>query len=213
MKSEEAILVTSHLSKTTKMPCFSYSIPASKCITGSKLRQVKGSTCSKCYASEGRRGGFYHMPHVKKVMNERLEAIDEPGWSQAMISLILNKEMKFFRWHDSGDLQSIKHLHDIFEIAWNTPNCLYWLPTREWGMVKKYIKDFGMEKPSNLIIRLSAHMVDGPAPEELAKELGVNVSRVSNNEYNCPANEQDHKCLDCRKCWDANTFSVTYKVI
>ena len=35
---------------TSKMPTISYSISAKDCITGSKLRKIKNSVCSDCYA-------------------------------------------------------------------------------------------------------------------------------------------------------------------
>ena len=41
------------LSNTSKMPCKSWGIPASSCKTGAKLRKVKGSVCSGCYAHKG----------------------------------------------------------------------------------------------------------------------------------------------------------------
>ena len=42
------------LSEPSKMPTYAYSIPAKYCITGSKLRMIANSTCSKCYALKGR---------------------------------------------------------------------------------------------------------------------------------------------------------------
>ncbi len=42
------------LSKPSKMPGYGWSTPASRCITGSKLRRIKGSVCHGCYAMKNR---------------------------------------------------------------------------------------------------------------------------------------------------------------
>ena len=53
MKVKEAKAITGGLTYTTKMPGPSYNTPASRCITGAKLRKVPGSVCSSCYALKG----------------------------------------------------------------------------------------------------------------------------------------------------------------
>ena len=92
------------LSKPSKMPGPAYNLPAYKCITGQKLAKIPGSVCFGCYALKGR----YRFRPVKSAMERRLEALKDPGWVDAMIQLI--KPHKEFRWHDSGDLQSLEHL-------------------------------------------------------------------------------------------------------
>ena len=86
------------LSKPSKMPGPAYNLPASKCITGSKLVKIKGSVCEGCYALKGR----YRFPNVQAALERRLKAIESPLWVDAMIQLI--KPHKEFRWHDSGDI-------------------------------------------------------------------------------------------------------------
>ena len=57
-------------------------------------------------------------------------ALTHPQWVQAMAVLIKGK--KHFRWHDSGDLQSVHHLKKIFEVCNLTPDTMqHWLPTQE----------------------------------------------------------------------------------
>jgi hypothetical protein len=63
------------LSKPSKMPGWAYGIPAKECKTGSKLRQVKGSTCEKCYALKG----CYVFKVVQEAQYKRLAAIKKPG--------------------------------------------------------------------------------------------------------------------------------------
>ena len=185
------------LSKPSKMPCHSWSLPAEKCKVGSRLHKVEGSTCEKCYALKG----FYRMPSTRNAMDRRYEALqDLETWKRSITELIRLKERSgFFRWHDSGDIQSVQHLLAIFWIARQLPEIQFWLPTREYKMVQDALE---MEaRPSNLIIRLSAHLVDFPPPEKLENRLGVEPSTVSSNGGNCPAPKQDNKCLECRACW------------
>ena len=44
-------------------------------------------------------------------------------------------------------------------IAKNTPKIKHWLPTKEYQLIRQYEKEFG-EFPKNLIVRVSAPMVD-----------------------------------------------------
>ena len=53
MKIKQAKEITGSLTRTSKMPGLSYSLPAWECKTGSKLRKIKGSVCASCYALKG----------------------------------------------------------------------------------------------------------------------------------------------------------------
>lgn len=207
MTLTEAKELIGGLSTPSKMPCQSYSTSARDCVTGSKLQNVPGSVCAGCYALRGN----YRFSNVKNSHARRLAALSNPLWAQAMALVINSTEASgFFRWHDSGDVQSVAHLEKIVEVCRLTPKILHWLPTREFGMVAEYKRKFGAF-PSNLTVRLSALKIDGPAPVELAKNLGVLSSAVSTSAYSCPAPSQGNACLLCRKCWDKDTPVVTYK--
>ena len=204
---EEAEVVVGRLSAPSKMPGHAYSIPAKHCITGSKLRKIKDSVCSKCYAFKG----YYPTKVVQRAMKRRFKSLKDSRWVDAMTYLISQTGDKYFRWHDSGDLQGEWHLTNIIEVAKRLPNTLFWIPTREYGLVSDYVQSGGVIPP-NLTVRLSSHMIDGPAPEALAKRLGLQVSGVSSTpSFTCPASEQGNKCGECRACWDKNVFNVTYK--
>ena len=107
------------LSAPSKMPCFSFSIPAIYCNTGMKLRNVKNSICSKCYALKGR----YVFGVVKAAMQRRFDKLTDSNWVNAMtIAIRGNESSGHFRWHDSGDIQSLQHLINIVQIAKNLPD-------------------------------------------------------------------------------------------
>ena len=107
------------------MPEGSYNLPATACQTGQILAKVEDTPCSGCYALKGR----YRFPNVKDALQRRLASLTHPRWVEAMTVLV--KKKKHFRWHDSGDIQSVDHLKKIYEVCINTPKTMHWLPTQE----------------------------------------------------------------------------------
>jgi hypothetical protein len=198
MKAKELDQLTGTLSKPSKMPGWAYGIPAKECKVGSKLAKIPGTVCHGCYALKG----CYVFPVVQAAQYKRLAAIDNPLWVKAMAAQILRRRSKYFRWHDSGDLQNLEHLKKIFAICRLTPDVNHWLPTREAGIVQQVTP---AEVPQNLIIRISATKVDGSPPT-----FWPYTSSVVTEKKTCPAAEQDNKCLDCRACWDRSVPNVAY---
>ena len=111
MNKEQRKLITGGLSRPSKMPGYAYNLPAIHCKTGSKLAQVPGTTCHGCYALKGR----YRFPNVLDAMMRRLNSISRPDWARTMAADINARKSRWFRWHDSGDIQSVKHLLKIFQ--------------------------------------------------------------------------------------------------
>ena len=196
MKTSEAWALVGGLSKPSKMPGWSIGIPAKECKTGSKLRQVKGSTCYNCYALKG----CYVFKVVQDAQYKRLEAIKSPLWVAAMTILINSKKSKWFRWHYSGDVQDLQHLNKIFDVCRLTPGIKHWMPTRE-----AWIKDHVSRAPDNLIIRFSVPMID----QEPAGSW-PNTSTVVTAGATCPSSKQGNQCLDCRNCWNKKIKNVSY---
>ena len=191
MKVSEARKLIGGLSNASKMPSKSYGLPAQACNVGGKLRKVKGSTCENCYAYDR---GMYVMPVVKTAQARRLATIKDKNWSANMARSI-NKD-KLFRWH----------YEKIIEVAKLTPDCNHWLPTREAQVVASYKGKL----PSNLIVRVSAPMVDGPAPKRFAHTSTVHANTIPVNSHVCPAPKQDNECKDCRACWDKSIPNISY---
>jgi hypothetical protein len=199
MNKKEAIKITGGLSKPSKMPGFAYNLPATRCKVGSKLAKVKGSVCHGCYALKGR----YRFPNVKEALERRYkQAMTNKDWVFGMVYLINTSKKNVFRWHDAGDIQSLEHLQRIFQVCELTPSVKHWLPTRESVILSNINAD---DVPDNLIIRLSASKVDGPAPKSWPW-----TSTVVTKGKTCPAAEQDNECRDCRACWDKSVKNVAY---
>ena len=196
MNTAEAIKITHTLSKPSKMPGFSIGIPAKECKTGAKLRKIKGSVCYGCYALKG----CYVFPDVQAAQYKRLKSIKKKKWIAAMAHQINSKKVKFFRWHDSGDVQNLEHLNKIYEVCKLSPTVKHWMPTRE-----AWILDHVTRAPDNLIIRFSMPMVD-----QVAAGSWPNTSTVVTSGATCPAPAQGGKCMDCRACWTKSIKNIAY---
>ncbi len=212
MLKKDADRIVGGLTYTGKMPCPSYSISAKRCMLGTTLATVKGSICSKCYALKGR----YVFPVVQaalerryaKLMGALRNPIERIRFVYAFQTLLAGHN--FFRWHDSGDLQSVEHLDLISTIAQLTPDTIHWLPTREVKIVREYQKLAAI--PPNLRIRLSSTMI-GQAP---LKWEGKYTSTVHATTVTapvgklCDAYTRGGKCGPCRACWDPSVLNVSY---
>lgn len=220
MTIKEATAVAGPLGYPSKMPGTSYGISASACKVGGILAKVPGSVCHGCYAMRGN----YLFRDVKASHAKRLAGIADARWTVAMVTLLetahkrgTGRNGKFeggwHRWHDSGDLQSVEHLTKICAVAAATPHIRHWLPTREVGIVKQYVRQGGVV-PDNLLIRISATMVDGAATKTWPHTSGVHTSPLGDDTpkqgHECPAPKQDGKCGDCRACWSHDVPHTSY---
>jgi len=205
MKLKELKEAVGSLSAPSKMPCSSYSIPAKECGVGSRLVNVENSTCSGCYALKG----MYRFPNVERALYKRYNSLmnDMDLWEKNMIIFIdkyRKGDKKYFRWHDSGDLQNMNHLISINNIALALPHVEFWLPTREIKIVRLYQKMYAFAP--NLIVRISAHMNDAQPNHNITGfASGVIDKNTELNGRKCPAPNQNNECKDCRACWTAET--------
>lgn len=189
------------LSDPGKMPCHSFSISAFLCQTGSKLAAIVGSVCAKCYARKGR----YTIPNTVAALARRMtvlaRALSDAKFRAEFISAMafLISRNPYFRWHDSGDLQSVAHFRLICDIARATPATMHWLPTKE----PRYVKG---DVPANLIVRVSAPHIDQPAPKYPHTSTVVSDKTAAT----CRAFERQGKCGPCRACWDSTVTNVAY---
>jgi len=193
------------LSKAGKMPCESYSLPAQACKVGSKLALIEGSVCRFCYALER---GNYRFKAVKALRQSNLDALPTGNdWKQWIASMVdsINKSNQsgYFRWHDSGDIQSLAHFKAIIKVAELLPSIRFWLPTKESKVIRT-IKTI----PDNLVVRLSSPMID-QKPLTYANTSTVHKDNAPHG-WECPAPKQAGKCMLCRACWDKSIPNVSY---
>lgn len=218
------------LSNPSKMPSFGYSIPASACRRGSKLASIEGSICFGCYAADsvkwwtqsGRNAylGRYKNEPVKLCLARRLVSLADPLWVPAIVYLLSRKRSRrddgtwraltHFRWHDSGDLQSVGHMRNIVLIALALPSVKFWLPTRERGILRRYLAMYG-QWPANLLVRVSADMLDQAAPDGWEHTSTVDDGNYiyGENDIACGAYKRGGECGGCRACW-SSVVNIVY---
>jgi len=209
LTEKQALAICGSLSNPSKMPGHGYALPAYRCRIGSLLQLVPKAVCHYCYALRGR----YLFPAVIAAMEKRFSSLSDPRWIDAVSTLIYRSKDRYFRWHDSGDLQSIEHLRNIVAVCMNLPRVKFWLPTREYQTVEAY-RRMGGHIPTNLCIRYSAHLVDGAPPIQygLPTSTVVSTSASSQDMHACPAPRQNMKCGSCRACWDPTVKVVSYQL-
>jgi len=189
----------------TKMPGSTFAICAFACITGGKLAKVKGSVCEQCNMRRLQK----IRPCVDQGYKKNLfkwQVSNSSNWIAAMVFQIKRYAVDgYHRWFDSGDLQSLEMLLGIAEIARQTSEVKHWLPTKEYSIYTKYLKTNTL--PTNLIVRVSAAMIDGKPSKAFQ-----NTSTVHrNNEplgFECKGG---NTCGPCRACWDKKVENVSYR--
>jgi hypothetical protein len=208
---KEAEEMVGGLSAPSKMPSYAWSISAKRCNIGSKLAKVEGSVCNKCYALKGR----YMFPMVQNALEKRYWrwSSNREKWTNAMIYIMHNKKhiinTGFFRWFDSGDIQGEAMLSDMNTIAWSSPHIRFWLPTKEYNLVKEYKQNNDIAP--NLIIRVSNPSVNSNTLTD-HEHISTVYSKdmLENSEgYICPSSKQGNKCGECRMCW-SDKHEVSY---
>lgn len=198
----------------SKMPGSTFAQDSFACKVGSRLANVKGSVCESCYARRIQK----LRPSVNKGWSAnyekatRLIANNPTQWVNACVFQINRIAAKtgeqYHRWFDSGDLDSVAQLQAIVDVCHQTPDIAHWLPTRELAIVRQWQSNGGVI-PKNLVIRLSAPMVD------MRPVRGANTSTVHKHKtpvgHVCPAPTQGNACGSCRACWDSSVANVSYK--
>lgn len=176
---DEAWDLVGGMSETSKTG-LSYGLPIWSCKTGRELAKIPGSTCAKCYASKGK----YGTCSVKRAQARRLASLDHPRWKEAMAIILEEKSrpLTHYRWHDSGDLQSMQHLQDIVDLAELLPQINFWLPTKEYQLITAY-QAAGGKWPKNLTLRVSASMIDKEAPGGFMTGSSVHSSRAKGEQF------------------------------
>ena len=158
------------------------------------LLRLQGALCVPDYASGMRRQYDELITGL---------ATDSTGYAQAVADAI-TKSGKDFRHFASGDFQSTAHVALVCDIAKRSPRVKHWAATRETSYVQAYLASGGTI-PTNLVIRISADVIDRPA-----KDIGLPTSTVVTSGATCDANKRGGECGPCRKCWSRRVQNVAY---
>ena len=203
----EAKKIVGQPSNPSKMPGLATGIHAKYCKTGSQLAKKSGTVCSICYALKNR----YAMPNVSEANERRyqiqMRALVDENFRDLYINAwkVILKNEEWFRIFDTGDLQSYAHLQLFVDIATSNPHVNFWLPTREYSLVNTYLGTI----PSNLTIRVSAHIIDHAPPSSKFVTSTVHLERNPIGKE-CGAYTRGGHCGPCRWCWDDDVENVSY---
>ena len=216
---KSAIEIAGMVSKgNSKMPGSTFPLDSFSCNVGSRLAEVKGSTCAECYARRIQK----MRPSVdigwskNQIKTEQTLAIDPTLWEAAVLFQIRRMGFDEHRWLDSGDVPNVQFLASVCEVARQTPDIAHWLPTREVKILLDFVKEYGVHYiPDNLNIRVSSPMVDDKPLPAFTNMPRITTSTVHNKQtkpvgHVCPARTQNNECGPCRACWSDTVDNVSY---
>lgn len=215
------------LSAPSKMPCYSWSIPAGSTCPGAKLsvvHQGDNAVCGSCYAQ----GGFYLMPSTKTAQMARRAWIarslahdDGAEFVSVMIEMIRESVHACgtprFRGHDSGDFFSVAYIEAWIAICEALPSVTLWFPTRSYIVPNLEPALRRLAALPNVVMRPSAEGFDEEAPMLDGFAAGSTVARslpVAQTLRGrvCPTATGAKTCAGngCFHCWDNPTEPTIY---
>jgi hypothetical protein len=192
------------LSKTSKMPCESFSLPAHKSCIGTKDSQGNlKPVCANCYAVKG----TYRWKAAQNLRDHNYKYLikynNYEKFEKEMIEHFDKTRNPYFRWFDSGDIVNNDMLYSLYKICQYSPHINHWIPTKTREILDDELFT-KLESLENVTVRYSSPSVDGTyssihGSTVIQKGQKVNTSKV----YPCPVGiEEDRKnCGDCRACW------------
>ena len=219
-KLQEAYKMTGGVSDTSKMPCYSWGIPTSTCRRAKQLMvDEPNSICGSCYAMKG----AYNWANVDNAYRCRYnswKSLPQQEWVNYMVTILDSQKVSksgYFRWFDSGDIQSLSMIYQLIQIAERTPNMKHWVATREYKYIDRTMTEY---IPDNMVFRLSHTNVDelDEVVSKTVDDKNINESAVVSTkdlkltpkQFTCPSIYQHGECLDCRACWNSKVKQVAY---
>jgi Gene product 88 len=215
------------LTKTSKMPCPSWSIPARLSCPNAVIKP--GSICELCYAN----GRAYKMyPCVVNAQQQRFNwarkcmrtSEGQAEFVRVMVQAIRQTKTRYFRLHDSGDFFCLAYAECWYQVACILPDVKFWIPTRSYqtgqsesaafpilnyqnGMLSTLRK---LASLPNVTVRPSALFFGEAPPQITGLHAGSTADYTDANTHSCDVLSKGNVCGDCRVCWDAKTTTVSY---
>lgn len=203
------------LSKTSKMPCKSISLPIEEtCVGRYELNsKILKEICEKCYAGKG----AYNWPPSVKLKNHNLVETRKHNFVPDMIKLL--SKMDYFRWFDSGDIENEIMLEKLYQICLETPDTKHWIPTKSRDLFDQYLWEM-LEALPNVKVRFSSPSKNGKYDNIHGSTAISDKSQLDGNLFLCKAKSigfkkngkpNPKKCHNCRACWH-NPRPIAYEV-
>ncbi len=219
MPNPPPIPTVSILSNPSKMPGFSFGLPAGKSCPWAVYEPDSTGVqaiCAGCYAQAGN----YRFNHVKRAQQARFDWVRRSLKTKAgqdrlvdvMVGLIAQTGQGWFRIHDSGDFFSPAYVRVWVRIAKRLTDVKFWAPTRSYQDARMLVELRKLAALENVTVRPSALHFGEPPPVIEGLQAGSGAGVVGDGVRDCPAPEQGGKCGECRVCWDKGAPAVSYKV-
>lgn len=216
------------LSAPSKMPCYSWSIPAGTTCPGAKLSVVKhgeDAVCGSCYAQKG----FYRMPSTQGAQLARrawiARSLSHDGGAEFVATMtdMVRESVRAcredrFRGHDSGDFFSVAYVEAWFAICSALPSVRFWFPTRSYIVPNLVPALQRLASLPNVSVRPSGLEFDAETPVVEGFASGTTVIRslpvleaLAPETQVCPATAGAPQCAahGCDACW-TKTARVAY---
>lgn len=192
MRGKLAEEITGGLSYPSKMDCPAWGISATRCRVGSILAKQENTVCRSCYAMKG----TFRAKNVTDKLERAYTGLFDVRWTPALYALIRWQAKGRFRFFHSGDFQGRSHFLNIMRICAATRDVLFWIPTREAGLVRENADAI----PSNAVVRVSGNVIDGPAPTWWPTTSTV---VTDSRQATCPSSKEGGNCgtHHCKACW------------
>lgn len=179
-----------------------------------KNRNVDGSICQHCYAAS--------LLSMRKTQREKLSKATELLTSQIIdYSEIPYINALYFRFEAFGDLNNSIQVINYFNIARKNPETTFAIWTKCPFIIDYAMKEYGIEKPENVIIIISSLFVNKSLDYNKMKSLYPFIDKVftvydpeyieqNNININCGARH----CASCLQCYkkDNNIVYINEKL-
>jgi hypothetical protein len=170
--------------------------------------------CVSCYAAKGR----YLFPNTRAPRIHNAQDYRNPGWVAGMVAAI--KPLPYFRWFDSGDVDSRELAELIEQVIAYTPGTRHWLPTRSHKIpaIREVLERIATLP--NVAVRYSSDSVHGETVEAPQSSTIISTDaefdalreRVGKGLVKCLSGTRGGKCGDCRACWHKAVRVVAYPI-
>lgn len=167
---------------------------------------VQSEICRLCYAKKG----HFVRPAAKDLRYHNFHALVDKGygnWILWILEELDKRNIKYFRWHSSGDVFCKQYLDAIYTVCRSLPSIKFWMPSHNYPI-------FEERPPKNLQVHLSC--MQGTTQERNCKKhKGTRIKlaymyteKPPRRTYVCPCSGKDparpKNCdeADCRRCWN-----------
>lgn len=210
-------------------------IPAFNTLAGNRLLTLSNGTiltnivgtcgkhCKECFSDcyAVRYIKCHHNSTVRAYANNTIIMRNDGEKLRKAIKEYCEKNIvKYFRFHTSGELESVEQLKLYCEICYDNPDIVFYIYTKAFDILMKWI-DGKNDFPENLVINLSEWNGNlDNVPQRLKVVCNIFSYDDGESEFaaslpHCPAvdkkgNETGITCAQCRRCMRKGNITAVY---